>query len=103
MNKDEYIKLCETIDYHMNRYYNDDAPEISDFEYDQLMLKVKEAEKEHPECLNGSRRQRIAKGSGTTVADVNKLLKQFDVLGNTSSLSFYSIFFLQQLDYLICS
>ncbi len=35
-------------------------------------------EKEHPECLNGSRRQRIAKGSGTTVADVNKLLKQFE-------------------------
>ena len=35
-------------------------------------------EKEHPECLNGSRRQRIAKGSGTTIADVNKLLKQFE-------------------------
>jgi signal recognition particle protein len=35
-------------------------------------------EKEHPECLNGSRRQRIARGSGTTVADVNKLLKQFE-------------------------
>lgn len=35
-------------------------------------------EKEHPECLNGSRRQRIAKGSGTTIADVNKLIKQFD-------------------------
>ena len=35
-------------------------------------------EKEHPECINGSRRARIAKGSGTTVADVNKLLKQFE-------------------------
>jgi len=35
-------------------------------------------EKEHPECINGSRRQRIAKGSGTSLADVNKLLKQFD-------------------------
>lgn len=35
-------------------------------------------EKEHPECLNGSRRQRIAKGSGTTIADVNKLIKQFE-------------------------
>jgi len=35
-------------------------------------------EKDHPECINGSRRQRIAKGSGTTVADVNKLLKQFE-------------------------
>ena len=35
-------------------------------------------EREHPEALNGSRRQRIAAGSGTSVADVNKLLKQFE-------------------------
>ena len=35
-------------------------------------------EKEHPEVINGSRRQRIAKGSGTSIADVNKLLKQFE-------------------------
>ena len=35
-------------------------------------------EREHPECLNGSRKQRIAKGSGTTLADVNKLIKQFE-------------------------
>ena len=35
-------------------------------------------EKEHPECINGSRRTRIARGSGTTLADVNKLLKQFE-------------------------
>ena len=35
-------------------------------------------EKDHPECLNGSRRRRIAAGSGTTLADVNKLIKQFE-------------------------
>ncbi len=35
-------------------------------------------EREHPECLNGSRRKRIAAGSGTTIADVNKLIKQFE-------------------------
>ncbi|MGM9753901.1 MAG: signal recognition particle protein [Candidatus Cryptobacteroides sp.] len=35
-------------------------------------------EREHPECLNGSRRKRIAAGSGTSVADVNKLIKQFE-------------------------
>lgn len=35
-------------------------------------------EREHPESLNGSRRQRIAAGSGTSVAEVNKLIKQFD-------------------------
>ena len=35
-------------------------------------------EREHPDAINGSRRRRIADGSGTTLADVNKLLKQFD-------------------------
>ena len=36
------------------------------------------AERTNPDLLNGSRRQRIAKGSGTTVQEVNRLLKQFD-------------------------
>ena len=35
-------------------------------------------EREHPEALNARRRERIAKGSGTTMADVNRLLKQFE-------------------------
>ena len=35
-------------------------------------------EREHPECLNGSRRRRIATGSGTSIADVNRLIKQFE-------------------------
>ena len=35
-------------------------------------------ERTNPAVLNGSRRQRIAKGSGTTIQDVNKLIKQFD-------------------------
>ena len=35
-------------------------------------------ERTNPAVLNGSRRQRIAKGSGTTIQEVNKLIKQFD-------------------------
>ena len=35
-------------------------------------------ERRNPDILTGSRRQRIAKGSGTSVQDVNRLLKQFD-------------------------
>jgi signal recognition particle subunit SRP54 len=35
-------------------------------------------ERENPELLNGSRRLRIAKGSGTNIQEVNKLIKQFD-------------------------
>ena len=35
-------------------------------------------EREHPEIINARRRERIAKGSGTTMADVNRLMKQFE-------------------------
>ena len=35
-------------------------------------------EREKPEIINGSRRKRIADGSGTSVAEVNRLLKQFE-------------------------
>lgn len=35
-------------------------------------------ERSHPDIINGSRRQRIAKGSGTSLQEVNRLLKQFD-------------------------
>lgn len=51
MTFEEYKALIDEIDYHMNRYYNDNEPEISDFEYDQLMLKLKGAEKEHPDWI----------------------------------------------------
>ena len=35
-------------------------------------------ERSNPEMLNTSRRQRIAKGSGTNIQEVNRLIKQFD-------------------------
>ena len=35
-------------------------------------------EREHPECLNPSRKQRIAKGSGNPIEEINRITKQFD-------------------------
>ena len=35
-------------------------------------------ERKQPEIINGSRRKRIAMGSGTTIQEVNRLLKQFE-------------------------
>ena len=43
-----------------------------------MILSMTKKERLHPEIINGSRRKRIAAGSGTTVEDLNKLLKQFD-------------------------
>lgn len=42
-----------------------------------IIKSMTEEEKTKPDLINSSRRQRIAKGSGTTVVEVNKLLKQF--------------------------
>ncbi|MCQ2182470.1 MAG: signal recognition particle protein [Bacteroidales bacterium] len=55
-----------------------DIPDDAFKPTEAIILSMTPYEKEHPECINGSRRQRIAKGSGTTIADVNKLLKQFE-------------------------
>lgn len=49
--KEAYEKLKQKIEYHMDLYYNQNTNEISDFEYDQMMLKLKEMEKEHPEWV----------------------------------------------------
>ena len=43
-----------------------------------IVLSMTPYERKHPEVLKASRKQRIAKGSGTTVTDVNRLLKQFE-------------------------
>lgn len=47
--KQEIEKLRSEINYHNDRYYNQDNPEISDYEYDQLMLRLRKLEEEHPE------------------------------------------------------
>ena len=43
-----------------------------------MILSMTKKEREKPEIINSSRKKRIAAGSGTTVQDVNLLLKQFE-------------------------
>ena len=43
-----------------------------------IILSMTKAERNKPDIINGSRRKRIADGSGTSVEEVNKLLKQFE-------------------------
>jgi signal recognition particle subunit SRP54 len=45
--------------------------------FDAIITSMTPDERRRPEVINGSRRQRIARGSGTTVQDVNRLLKQY--------------------------
>ena len=45
-----------------------------------IILSMTQAERDNPAVLNSSRKKRIASGSGTSVVDVNRLLKQFDAM-----------------------
>ena len=45
----EMQTLTEQLLYHARRYYNEDAPEISDFEYDKMQCRLRELEAEYPQ------------------------------------------------------
>ncbi len=47
--KDRIEYLRTTLEYHRNKYYNEDAPEISDFEFDALMQELEGLEREFPD------------------------------------------------------
>ena len=56
MNKQDAKKRIEKLrkqaEYHAKRYYDDDNPEISDFEYDMLLLELRNLESKYPEFTN---------------------------------------------------
>ena len=55
--------------------------ELDDYAFngiEAIILSMTPYERHHPEVLNQSRKNRIARGSGTTIQEVNRLVKQFD-------------------------
>ena len=44
-------ELRKLVEYHAKKYYDDDKPEISDFEYDMMMLELRTLENENPEFI----------------------------------------------------
>lgn len=82
--RERYEQLKQTIEYHMDRYYNQDAPEISDYEYDMLMQELKAIEKEHPEFVTkDSPSQKVGgkakREAGVTVTHRHPMLSIQDV------------------------
>ena len=67
----EYLALAEKIRYHMERYYNDDTPEITDAEYDAMMRELKAAEREHPQWVKEDSPTQIIGGSAKREAGVS--------------------------------
>lgn len=73
---DEILKMLPGSNSKMMKNIKVDESEIKHIE--AIILSMTMREREHPEIINGSRRQRIAQGSGTSLQRVNQLLKQFD-------------------------
>ena len=83
--KQEIEQLREQIRYHNDRYYNQDDPEISDYEYDQLSLRLRKLEKEHPEIdQSDSPTQKVG---GTAKREAGILVKH-----NVPMLSLQDVF-----------
>ena len=57
---------------------NVDIPDNAFKQTEAIIDSMTPAERENPEIINARRRERIAKGSGTSLAEVNRLLKQFE-------------------------
>jgi signal recognition particle subunit SRP54 len=57
---------------------NFEIPEREVTKVEAIISSMTRGERRNPDVLNGSRRQRIARGSGTQVADVNRVVKQFE-------------------------
>ena len=62
--KERYDELKKQIAYHANKYYNEDAPEISDFEYDMLMLELRNIELQNPEFVTNDSPTQVIVASG---------------------------------------
>ncbi len=68
--KQEYNELVKTIKHHMDLYYNQNEAEITDYEYDQLMLRLKEIERENPDLIADDSPSRIIGGVAKREAGV---------------------------------
>ena len=50
--KKRILELRKKTQYYANKYYDDDAPEISDFEYDMLMVELRNLENKFPDLID---------------------------------------------------
>jgi DNA ligase (NAD+) len=83
--KQEIEQLREQINYHNDRYYNKDDPEISDYEYDQLSLRLRKLEDENPKLADSQSPTR--KVGGTAKREAGILVKH-----NVPMLSLQDVF-----------
>lgn len=101
--KDRIRTLRELLEYHAKRYYEQDAPEITDYEYDMLLRELEELEAAHPELASTESRtakvggaasgrfeqvtHTVPLGSLNDIFEYNELERFFDRVGSDAPCS----------------
>jgi len=98
--QEEILKLRRELEYHNKLYYVLDAPVISDYEYDMLMLRLKKLEEEHPELITrDSPTQRVG---GQALSQFEPVTHQVPLESLTDVFSYEELFsFGERMDDLI--
>ena len=78
-------ELKQELEYHIERYYNQDNPEISDYEYDMKMQELKKLEEDFPELVSGA--SPTQKVGGTAKREAGVLVRH-----NVPMLSLQDVF-----------
>ena len=86
-----YNELKQTILYHNDRYYNQDDPEISDYDYDMMMQELKKLEKKHPEYITSD--SPTQKVGGTAKREAGVLVRH-----NVPMLSLQDVFTKEEVE-----
>ncbi len=93
--KEELAQLRKTIKYHNKKYYDDAEPEISDYEYDKLMSRLKALEAEYPEFITATSPTQTVGGTarrtaGKLVAHDVPMLSLQDVFSRAEVEDFFN-------------
>lgn len=89
--REQITALREQLRYHNEKYYNEDAPEITDYEYDMLQRQLRALEAEHPEMADAnSPTQRVGGTASSRFAKVthayrSKVCRMFSRLTSWAS------------------
>ena len=97
--REQITALREQLRYHNEKYYNEDAPEITDYEYDMLQRQLRTLEAEHPEMadansptqrVGGTASSRFAKVTHAYPLESLQDVFSFDELGEFYSCLLYT-------------
>ncbi len=92
MTKEELERLYAEAEHHSDLYYNQDAPEISDFEYDALMRRIKAVEREHPEWVQANSPTQRVGGTASKGDELGKVTHVVPLLSLQDVFSFEEVF-----------